>query len=142
MKSILIAICLLSGMLIPCFPAQAEHHVLVVSVAEESKDGPDAEILTAIAEEVKTSVSFRYAPFKRRLIMMKNGDIDLVCGLLKRRDREAYIHYILPPYKKRSDTIFFVAKGKADRIQTYEDLYDLKIGTVRGAKFFIGICLG
>ncbi len=117
--------------------AQAEHHVLAVSVTEESKDGPDAKILTAIAKEMENPVNFQYAPFKRRLLMMKNGDIDLVCGLLKRPDREAYIHYILPPYKKRSDTIFFVPKGKAGRIKTYEDLYDLRIGTVRGSKFFI-----
>ena len=69
--------------------------------------------------------------------MMKDGDLDLICGLLKRLDREAYIHYIQPPYKKRSDTIFFVPKGHGDLIKTYEDLYDLKIGTIRGAKFFI-----
>lgn len=117
--------------------AQAEHHVLAVSVTEESKDGPDAKILTAIAKEMENPVNFQYAPFKRRLLMMKNGDLDLVCGLLKRPDREAYIHYILPPYKKRSDTIFFVPKGKAGRIKTYEDLYDLRIGTVLGSKFFI-----
>ncbi len=124
-------------MLIPCLSAQAEQQVLAVSVTEASKDGPDAKILTAIAKEIGTSVNFQYAPFKRRLLMVKNGDLDLVCGLLKRQDREAYIHYIQPPYKKRSDTIFFVPKGKADRIKTYEDLYGLKIATVFGSKFFI-----
>ncbi len=124
-------------MLIPCLSAQAEHQVLAVSVAEGSKDGPDAKILTAIAKEMENPIYFQYAPFKRRLLMVKNGDLDLICGLLKRPDREAYIHYIQPPYKKRSDTIFLVPKGKADRIKTYEDLYDLRIGTVRGANFFV-----
>lgn len=136
-KLILIAISFLSGMLIPCLSAHAEPRVLVVSVAEEIQNGPDAKILVAIAKELGTPLTFQYAPFKRRLLLLKSGNVDLVCGLLKRPDREIYIHYILPPYKKRSDTIFFVPKGKAGRIQRYEDLYDLKIGTVRGSKFFI-----
>ncbi|WDP87788.1 MAG: transporter substrate-binding domain-containing protein [Desulfobacter sp.] len=105
-------------------------------MSEDTKNGVNAKILTTIAASIDADIIFKYAPFKRRLIMMKNGDIDMSCGLLKNNERAEYIHYILPPYKNRSDTIFFVKKGQAGRIKTYEDLAGLKIGVIRGARFF------
>jgi|GEM_PF-1187823 len=117
--------------------ALAGHHALVASVAEEIKDSPDQQILTAVAARLDARAIFQYAPFKRRLLMLKKGEVDLACGLLKRPEREAYIHYIQPPYKKRSDTIFFVTKENPNRIQTYKDLKGLKIGITRGSKYFI-----
>ncbi len=128
MRLSIIVIFILAGLVV--FPVQAKHHTLVVSVEEEAKDGPDAKILTAIAEELNAEKLFQYAPFKRRLLMMERGDIDMVCGLLRRPEREAYIHYVLPPYKKRSDTIFFVPKGNTGQIRSYEDLKILKIGEI------------
>ncbi len=68
--------------------------------------------------------------------MMKDGTIDPMAGLLKRPEREEYIRFVQPPCKERSDTIFFVPKGKPSLIQTYEDLYALKIGTTLGSKYF------
>ena len=106
------------------------------SVGEESKNSPDAEILTAIAKRLNAKIVFLHAPFNRRLYLMKNGTIDLMAGLLKRPEREKYIHFVHPPYKERSDTIFFVPKGKASQILTYNDLYPLKIGTLLGSKYF------
>lgn len=115
----------------------AASRVVVASVATETKDGPDEHILNAVAEKLGARIIFRYAPFKRRLLMMKSGHVDLVCGLLKRPEREAYIHYVLPPYKERSDTIFFVPKGRGHTIQSFDDLIGLKIGVTRGSKYFL-----
>ena len=115
----------------------AAPHVVVASVAAENKGGPDEHILHAVAEKLGTGIIFRYAPFKRRLLMLKSGHVDLVCGLLKRPEREAYIHYVLPPYKERSDTIFFVPKGRSHTIQSFDDLIGLKIGVTRGSKYFV-----
>ncbi len=121
----------------PAFPAPARNHALVTSVGEENRDSPDHHILAAVAAQLDAQAIFQYAPFKRRLLMLKKGDIDLVCGLLKRPEREVYIHYIHPPYKKRSDTVFFVTQQNSQSIQTYEDLKRLKIGVTRGSKYFI-----
>ncbi len=102
----------------------------------EERTGPNVEILEAVAKKVNARLSLVRAPFKRALVMMKQGNIDIMAGLLKNPTRQTYITFILPAYKTRSDTIFFVSKGKADLIKTYEDLSELKIGTTIGAKYF------
>lgn len=111
--------------------------MIQTSVAEEGKGSPEDELLRAVAEELIGEIHMVYAPFKRRLIMMKKGELDMMCGLLRRPEREAYIHFIDPPYKTRSDTIFFVQKDSGRRIESYEDLKGLKIGVVRGLKYFL-----
>lgn len=116
--------------------AGAQHRVIVTSVAEPLEKGPDALLMSAVAQVLGLKASFRNSPFKRRLIMMENGDIDMICGLLHRPGREAFIHYIHLPYKTRSDTIFFVLQKNSGRIRTYEDLKGLKIGVSRGSKYF------
>lgn len=109
---------------------------LSTAVANENRKGLDAQILNAIANRLKAKLFILDAPFKRRLYLMKDGTIDLMAGLLKRTEREEYIYFIHPPYKKRSDTVFFVPRGKAALIQTYDDLYPLRIGTILGSKYF------
>lgn len=110
---------------------------LISSVAVENKHSPDAEVLKALADKMGANLEIELAPFKRRLDLMKNGKIDFMVGLLKRTEREKYIHYIHPPYKERSDTIFFVLKGNKSLIKKYEDLYNLDIGTNIGSKYFL-----
>lgn len=56
---------------------------LVNSAAEEYKDGPDVEILAAIADKLNAKLKFKLAVFKRRLQLMKDGEIDFMSGLLK-----------------------------------------------------------
>lgn len=119
----------------PAF-ADTRNRAIVASVAEEQKDCVDQKILTAIARDLDIHLTFHYAPFKRRLLMLKSGSVDIVAGLLRRPERETYIHFVLPPYKNKSDTIFLVPKGNAGLIRVYEDLKGLRIGVNQGSKFF------
>jgi len=114
----------------------AAMEVLSTSVSEEYSNGVNEKILTAIAGKLNTRIDIIHAPFKRRLYFMKNGTIDFMVGLLKRPEREDYIHFVHPPYKNRSDTVFFVPKHKSSRIRIYDDLNPLKIGTNIGSKYF------
>jgi len=123
------------GLLAPR-PALTAEMRLVSSVAEENKGSPDVQIIQAIARKLDAPLEIRYAPFKRRLQLMRDGKIDFIPGLLKRPEREAYIHYIPVPYKERSDTVFIVCQGKRSLIQAYDDLYALRIGTTLGSKYF------
>jgi len=109
---------------------------LISSLPPELKDGADAVIMNTIAGKLDARLEIKCAPFKRRLAMMEVGDIDFLTGLLKNPLREKYIHYIYPPYKSRSDTVFFVPRGKTALVRRYEDLHHLKIGTVVGSKYF------
>ena len=116
-------------------PAVSEEHpTMRTSVATDMAEGPDALLLREAARRLGLDIHFRLAPFKRRLIMLKNGDIDITCGLLHRPEREAYIHYITPPYKTRSDTLFFVRRDWPGQIQSYQDLKGLKIAVNRGGR--------
>jgi polar amino acid transport system substrate-binding protein len=109
---------------------------LISSVAKENKDGVAKDIIKAIARKLNVKLKIKYAPFKRRLHMMQNGEIDFMAGLLKRPEREKFIYYLSPPYSNRSDTVFFVQRGKASLVRTYKDLYHLRIGTHLGSKYF------
>lgn len=99
-------------------------------------EGPEPEILTKIAEKLDLETEFFILPFKRCLRYMKDGNVDIMTGLLKKQEREEYILYIAPPYKKKSNKSFYVLKGKKESITSFEDLYGLKIGKKIGAKFF------
>ena len=109
---------------------------LIGSVSKEHQDGPDVAILKAIAKKLKMTLTVIHAPFKRRLQLIRSGQIDLVPGLLRNAEREAFIHYLSPPYKNRSDTVFFVRKNQASRILRYEDLNSLVIGTTLASSYF------
>jgi polar amino acid transport system substrate-binding protein len=116
--------------------AMSADHILISSVAKENKDGVAGDIIKAIARKLNDKLKITYAPFKRRLHMMQEGEIDFMAGLLKRPERKKFIYYIFPPYSNRSDTVFFVKRGKASLIQKYDDLYHLRIGTHLGSKYF------
>lgn len=117
-------------------PAAASGGTLHSSVAKEFDTSADVEIIQAIARHLDARVVIEHAPFKRRLSLMQSGRLDFVVGLLKRPEREAFIHYIEPPYKRRSDTVFFLRREGSAAIRTYDDLYPLTIGTILGSKYF------
>ena len=134
-RKILLTLFTLSLILILSTPGRTEQ-VILSSVSGEYRDSLNLKILNALAGKLDAKLSIINAPFKRRLQFMKTGTIDLMVGLLRRPEREAYIHYVSPPYKNRSDTAFFVKKGAGSLITQYEDLYCLKVGTNIGSKYF------
>jgi polar amino acid transport system substrate-binding protein len=85
---------------------------------------------------VDLQASYRGYPWKRALDMMEKGNADLISGILKSPERERYLIFLEPPYKTKSAKIFYVRKGEQQRIQEYEDLYQLKIGVQAGVRYF------
>jgi len=139
MKISAINICLCICFLVPVLSSSSAgaREVIVSSVTGSAEEeGPNSDVLHAIADRLKVRLVLLQAPFKRRLVMMEEGEIDFMVGLLKSPEREGYIHFVEPAYKNRSDAVFFVPKNRADRITRYEDLYDLTIGTTIGARYF------
>lgn len=98
--------------------------------------GIDIELLHLLAKEVGCRLKFVGLPFKRGLKMLEIGEIDIMVGVLKRPDREEYLHFIEPAYKESSDKAFFVLKGREGLIKNYEDLYRVRVGTELGVKYF------
>ena len=138
MKLSRVCICLYICLMMPVLSTSAAARDVIVSSVTGSaeEEGPNADILHAIADRLQVKLVLIQAPFKRRLLMMADGEIDFMAGLLKSPERQAYIHFVEPAYKNRSDTVFFVPKNMAGRIVRYEDLYDLTIGNTIGARYF------
>lgn len=96
----------------------------------------DYSITKAFAEKFNASLVTDKAPFARRLLQLKNGEIDLLSGLLRNGEREQYAIFLFPPYKRKSNKYFFMRKGESHSVNTYEDLYSLKIGVQIGSTYF------
>jgi polar amino acid transport system substrate-binding protein len=126
--------------------ALADGHVLRVAFNEmppwKMRDasgtpaGPDIDFLNAVAGRMGLTVEYVELPFKRGLKMLEIGELDLMTGVLRRPEREQYLHYIQPAYKKVSDKAFFVLRGREASIVRHEDLYGLRIGTNLGGRYF------
>jgi polar amino acid transport system substrate-binding protein len=105
-------------------------------VSAEHADGVVSRIVERLAQKLEIRMEMRLAPFARRLQWMKTGDIDIMGGILKRPQREAYIFFVSPPYVNENRKVFFVRRGEEHRIDHYEDLYGLRIGTKIHARYF------
>jgi len=95
-------------------------------------------LLAAYNETYEANLQAEYigCPWKRCLEMMRTGEADLISGVFKRPEREGYMRFIEPPYKTKSAKVFYIKNGEDASIQNYEDLYQLKVGTQAGVKYF------
>ncbi len=113
-----------------------EHFPPWIIVEQEEVTGINIELIKEVARRAGLTLTFKICPWKRCLKMMETGEGDLMTSLLKRPEREAYMYYVEPPYKTKSTKTFYVKKGNGETIRSYEDLYALQIGVVRGTKYF------
>lgn len=104
---------------------------------EKGKErGVDIEFMRLLAERMDLDVEFVHVPFARGLDCAKKGTLDLLTGVLRRPEREKYLHFIEPAYNSHSPKAFYVRKEDSKSITMYRDLYGLRIGTIIGAKYF------
>lgn len=97
--------------------------------------GIDIELTKALLAEIGATPKFVICPWSRCLEMLKNGQGDLLSGVLVRPERANFLAYIYPPYKTRSSKVFYRLMWSPD-IKTHEDLSGRAIGTQRGANYF------
>ncbi len=109
---------------------------LISSKIKGLEDSTETIILQTIADKLGIELQQRLTTFGRAMLLLRDGDSDIQMGVLKRPEREAYLHYIEPPYIRYVSRVFVVAKGQHSSIQRYEDLYGLRIGTHQGFKYF------
>jgi len=114
----------------------SEHPPWKVREADGGYGGIDIELLRVLAERVGLGLEFVDYPFKRALEMAAIGEVDIVTGVFKRRDREKDLYFIEPAYKKFSNKAFFVLKGRESSIRRHEDLIGKTLGTIVGAKYY------
>jgi len=105
-------------------------------VDENGFSGAYAELVRAIAGEMKMPIEFIKCPLKRCLRLMETGEANLIIGVKGTADRLAYIRFLETPYRTSSAKVFYVRKGLGESVQKYSDLDGLTIGTKLGAKYF------
>lgn len=99
--------------------------------------GAYTEIVRELAKRTGTELKIIHCPIKRCLKMLEDGQADIIIGIQSSPEREAYIHFLHTPYRKfSSDKVFYVPKGQAAMIRTYEDLQKLRIGVKNGTQYF------
>ncbi len=142
MRHLLASFLFFIGILIQTAPSHAaevmvamDHYPPWKTVNNGQFGGIDAKLITALLSEVGLTPKFVALPWSRGLEMLKNGDMDMLTGVLRCPDREEYLHFVDPPYKTRSSKALYVRKGSLD-IRRYNDLKRTRIGVQRGATYF------
>ncbi|WP_319584991.1 transporter substrate-binding domain-containing protein [uncultured Pseudodesulfovibrio sp.] len=98
--------------------------------------GMDVDFIDVLAKRMGLKVEYFMYPFSRALYLLEYGEADMMSGVLRREEREAYLHFLQPPYKEHSDKAFYMLRGRKDLLQKYDDLHRLRIGTQNGTSYF------
>ncbi|PHR30530.1 MAG: hypothetical protein COA36_00550 [Desulfotalea sp.] len=98
--------------------------------------GIDSYLVKALLKDMDFTPRYTYAPWKRCLAMMKNGQGDLISGITLTSEREDYLIYLKPPYKTKSQKVLYVLRGQKHSIATIEDMENKVIGHLRGAQYY------
>ena len=100
------------------------------------RGGIDAHLVAALLEGLDLTPKYQVYPWKRCLLMMKQGKGDLISGVTMNSERREYLSYLDPPYKTKSRKVLVVLKGNRENFKTFQDLYGKDIGYLRGAFYF------
>lgn len=104
-------------------------------VSENQFNGIYIKIAEKIFENIEGyKYEFVDVPFKRALEMMKEGNVDMMLGPNKTKEREGYMFFFetyLP-----ADSKVFLIRIESNEIEKYEDLYNKRVSVLRGANYF------
>ena len=98
--------------------------------------GMDVDLIDMLAQRMGLKVEYSMYPFSRAIYLLEYGEADMMSGVLRRKERESYLHYLEPPYKDHSDKAFYLLRGRGRLLQIYEDLHALRVGTQNGTRYF------
>ncbi len=97
--------------------------------------GIDFDLWKELSKELNIKIDYKNYPWARSLINMRNGSVDGMSGLAKKKERQEYIKYTSTPYYSCSP-VFYTKKGLGNKIKKYEDLENYLIGYVDNSAYF------
>ncbi len=99
--------------------------------------GENIDIAISLAEAINLKPVFLHCPFARCLIMVEKGQADMIMGIKKLSEREKHLIFIEPPYFLQHQPLrFFTLSSERLSINSFDDLENLIVGTLRGAAYF------
>ncbi len=121
-------------------PLTLKHGVLGLGQLSIVKDGKvlgglKVELLDAIAQRLNWRVEHSYCPFQRCLRSMQSGNLDIMVFIAVNDARSEYLKYV-QTWSIPRRIPFYMRKGQQHRLQSYEDLYQLRVGVVNGYSYF------
>lgn len=116
---------------------QTEHWPpYVIFDKDEEVSGLDIDILKEVSRRLNVKLKVVEIPWARALVDMEKGSADILSNVLRREEREKYMHYLEPPYVEYTVKCFYIKKGSGVKIEKYSDIYRYKIGITRGSAYF------
>ena len=97
--------------------------------------GIDIELIAKLETRLGIKIRVQRVPWVRALGMMRDGTADLMSGLARTQEREAFILYQAPAYAEIRPAFYQLATN-AQPIKRYEDLASTRIGFTRGSVYF------
>ncbi|MDF2177034.1 transporter substrate-binding domain-containing protein [Aliiglaciecola sp. CAU 1673] len=105
--------------------------------SQEKAEGVYAEIAKVLAKQLSLQPVFVPCPLERCLLLLNDGEADLMLGLSDSVSRREYLHFLSTPYRTSAAKVFYVRKDREFKILRYEDLANRTvIGTKAGALYF------
>jgi polar amino acid transport system substrate-binding protein len=95
--------------------------------------GTDVLMLEELASQIGIVLEYVECPWRRCLVMIEAGEVDLISSITKSPERERYLQFIEPPYRDGYDIHFYT---RGTDLKRYEDLQGLTIGLIRGSAYF------
>ena len=100
----------------------AVEHFPPWSFTKPTVGGINIEIINKLCKKLNLKIEYIKCPWNRCLHLMENGEADMLSGVLKRPEREKYLHFITPPYKTKSTKAFYLKKKGGVILKKFEDL--------------------
>jgi polar amino acid transport system substrate-binding protein len=148
MTFLLVGAVLFSGAFFPITIDAADcRHIIVTSdhdyppISWRDKKNPEkiigvaVEIIEQAFAETDIDIEVKYAgPWKRALLSVSGGEIDLILGLYENQERKADMDYVYPAFMDEPVSVFVIT-GNGFAFQQWSDLIG-KVGGVRAGDSF------
>ena len=104
--------------------------------AENQLDGLSVKIAERFAAQLNMELKPVFCPWARCLELVKRGSLDLILGVNKDAEREQWLDFIEPAFFVGEQKFGFFVLSQGPKIQRYQDLKGLSIGSLRGSYHF------
>lgn len=98
--------------------------------------GLSVTLATWLAGALSTEPEFINCPWARCLQLVEDGEADLLVGISKSPQRARHFYFLEPAFFSGTQHFAFYLVNKNLRIQRYEDVLPLIVGTLRGSKHY------
>lgn len=99
--------------------------------------GENIDLAHLFAKSINAEVVFLSCPFIRCMSLVKKGEADMIFGVKRTKEREQDFAFLDQPYSIQHFPLqFYTLKSRPIKINSYQDLTGLVVGTIRGSVYY------